>query len=132
MVEILFGTASEFLVPLSRKKTAMCCLQLLEAPGDSMDLEIPHNQKSFYSKSLSQNNTVISRSLLFPIANYFTALRENSWRFRQGRQQRRKIDCVFHRLTKSFVMTLSMDVCKTQEGVTYSLCVNIKQNVSLF
>ena len=53
-------------------KTAMCCLQLLGAPGDRMDLEITHNQKSFYSKVLSQNNRVFSRSLTFPIPNYVT------------------------------------------------------------
>lgn len=97
-----------------------------------MDLEIPHNQKSFYSKVLSQNNTVFSRSLKFPIWNYVTALRENSWRSRQGRQQRRKTDRVFHRLTKTLGMRLRKEVCKRQEGVKYSLYVNIKQNISLF
>jgi hypothetical protein len=110
-------------------KTAMLCLQLLGAPGDRMDLEIRHNQKKFYSKVLSQNNAIFSRSLIFPIPNYVTALRENSWRLRQGRQQRRKTDCVLYRLTKSLGMTLPKEVCKRQQGVKYSLYVNIKQNI---
>ena len=97
-----------------------------------MDLEIPHNQKSFYSKVLFQNKTVFSGSLTFPLPKYATVLRENSWRFRQGGEQGTKIDCVFHRLTRPLDMTLSKEVRKRQDGVIYSLCVNIKQKVLIF
>jgi hypothetical protein len=65
------GTAPNFLCRRPGK-TAMCCLQLSEAPGDRMDLEIPHNQKRFYSKNLFQNNTVFSRNLTFLIPKYVT------------------------------------------------------------
>jgi hypothetical protein len=45
---------------------------------------------------------------------------------------KKEIDCVFLRLTNSLGVTLSKEVCKRQEGVKYSLCFNIKQNIPLF
>jgi hypothetical protein len=41
-----------------------------------------------YSEVLCENKTVFSRSLTFPILNYITTLRENSWRL--GKEDRKE------------------------------------------